>query len=245
MSTPYLPFGRPLPLGARAVPIMLALVAGLPAPAGAQGTTEQRQACTGDALKLCFSSIPNVEKTTACMKAHYAELTPRCRAAFATASPPPAAKEPAKEKVAKVPADKPVLEKPREEKPAGEKPAAQRPAAERTAAGKPAVEKPAKAKVARARPVEPVERRARVARLTEPRARRPAETFVPAPRAPSPRARIETPREEAPAVVALPQREPVVPRLSRPRSNLALLCREGLIDAYTCGNTIPALGLGE
>lgn len=54
----------------------------LPALAVAQGTEEQQQACTPDALKLCSDTIPDIGKTTACMKAHYAQLSPRCQTAF-------------------------------------------------------------------------------------------------------------------------------------------------------------------
>ena len=53
-------------------------LAGLPALA--QGTAEQQEACTPDAVKFCSDTIPDIPKTTLCMKAHAAELTPRCRA---------------------------------------------------------------------------------------------------------------------------------------------------------------------
>jgi hypothetical protein len=49
----------------------------------AQGTPEQRAACTGDAFRLCSSEIPSVAKVTACMKANYSKLSPRCQAQFA------------------------------------------------------------------------------------------------------------------------------------------------------------------
>ncbi|MCX8253503.1 exported protein of unknown function [Beijerinckiaceae bacterium RH AL1] len=66
------------------------LILALAGPASAQGTDEQREACTPDALKLCSDTIPDVAKTTACMKAHEAALSPRCRAVFnepATSAP--------------------------------------------------------------------------------------------------------------------------------------------------------------
>ena len=56
--------------------------AALSAPAFAQGTAEQREACTPDAIKLCSDTIPDIDKTKACMQAHEAELSPRCRAVF-------------------------------------------------------------------------------------------------------------------------------------------------------------------
>lgn len=67
--------------------LVLSATAGLgllimPAAAFAQGTEEQQQACTPDALKLCSDAIPDIGKTTACMKAHYSQLSPRCQTAF-------------------------------------------------------------------------------------------------------------------------------------------------------------------
>lgn len=52
----------------------------------AQGTAEQRAACTPDAMRLCSSEIPDVARVTACMKAKQASLSARCRAMFASAS---------------------------------------------------------------------------------------------------------------------------------------------------------------
>ncbi len=63
----------------------LALVT-VPVAAFAQGTEEQQQACTPDAVKLCSDTIPDIPKTTACMKAHFSQLAPRCQAAFADAT---------------------------------------------------------------------------------------------------------------------------------------------------------------
>jgi hypothetical protein len=49
----------------------------------AQGTSEQRAACMGDAFKYCSGEIPNVARITACMKTNYSNLSPRCQAQFA------------------------------------------------------------------------------------------------------------------------------------------------------------------
>lgn len=69
--------------------------AALALPARAQGTDEQREACTPDAIKLCQDTIPDIPKTTACMKAHEAELSPRCRAVFSdTVTNPQTSDEP-------------------------------------------------------------------------------------------------------------------------------------------------------
>jgi hypothetical protein len=40
---------------------------------------EARQQCTGDALRLCSSEIPNIPAITACIYKHKAELSAGCR----------------------------------------------------------------------------------------------------------------------------------------------------------------------
>lgn len=68
--------------------LLLAAALGLGvAQARAQGTPEQREACTPDALRLCSDTVPDVGRTTACMAAHRAELSPRCRAVFDAGAP--------------------------------------------------------------------------------------------------------------------------------------------------------------
>jgi hypothetical protein len=55
------------------------------APAFAQsGPSEdvQRQACMGDALRLCSSYIPDRGRIRSCMAAQLDRLTPQCRAVF-------------------------------------------------------------------------------------------------------------------------------------------------------------------
>ena len=49
--------------------------------AGAQGTVpvDVQQACTPDAMRLCNDTIPDVAKTTACMKAKHAQVSKECR----------------------------------------------------------------------------------------------------------------------------------------------------------------------
>jgi hypothetical protein len=51
-------------------------------PAAAQGTADQRQACTGDALRLCNQFIPDAVTTGACLARMRASLTPECRVFF-------------------------------------------------------------------------------------------------------------------------------------------------------------------
>ena len=48
----------------------------------AQGTPEQRWACTEDAFKFCGNDIPDVPRITACMIKNIKQLSPVCRAQF-------------------------------------------------------------------------------------------------------------------------------------------------------------------
>ena len=50
--------------------------------AAAQGTADQRQACTGDAMRLCSQFIPDAAKTGACLARMRARLSPECRVFF-------------------------------------------------------------------------------------------------------------------------------------------------------------------
>lgn len=45
-------------------------------------TAEQQQACTPDAMRLCGSFIPDVDRITACMIARKSQLSPECRRFF-------------------------------------------------------------------------------------------------------------------------------------------------------------------
>jgi hypothetical protein len=54
----------------------------VPAPAAAQGTPEQRQACQPDAMRLCSEFVPDVDRITACMVKNRIRLSPACRAVF-------------------------------------------------------------------------------------------------------------------------------------------------------------------
>jgi hypothetical protein len=68
-------------LAAIAAAFGLVLAAGF-APAAAQGTPEQRQACQPDALRLCGEFVPDVDRITACMVKNRIRLSPPCRAVF-------------------------------------------------------------------------------------------------------------------------------------------------------------------
>jgi hypothetical protein len=61
---------------------LLALALVLVAPAAlAQGTPEQRAACTPDVLRLCSADIPDVGRITACLKRERARVSLACRQA--------------------------------------------------------------------------------------------------------------------------------------------------------------------
>lgn len=53
-----------------------------PLAARAASRAEQEHACRRDALRLCANDVPNKARITACMKAHYDQLSPRCQAMF-------------------------------------------------------------------------------------------------------------------------------------------------------------------
>jgi hypothetical protein len=46
----------------------------------ADGTPEQRAACSRDAFQLCAAEIPNVPRITACMRANFSRLSEGCKA---------------------------------------------------------------------------------------------------------------------------------------------------------------------
>ncbi|QWG14423.1 hypothetical protein KMZ29_07060 [Bradyrhizobium sediminis] len=50
-------------------------------------TPEQEQMCTGDAMRLCSSEIPNVDRITACMIRQRALLSEGCKAVFQKETP--------------------------------------------------------------------------------------------------------------------------------------------------------------
>ena len=50
-------------------------------------TLEQQEMCSGDAMRLCSSEIPNVERITACMERKRDELSEGCKAIFEVETP--------------------------------------------------------------------------------------------------------------------------------------------------------------
>jgi hypothetical protein len=69
---------------------LLSVLAGA-VPAAAQGSDEERRACTPDAMRLCREYIPNVDRIIACMVARRAELSPECQAFVKPDEPEPTA----------------------------------------------------------------------------------------------------------------------------------------------------------
>ena len=64
----------------------LVLAAGFAtAPAAAQGTPQQQQACTPDVMRLCNQFIPDVAKISVCMAHNRANISQACRDAFPVA----------------------------------------------------------------------------------------------------------------------------------------------------------------
>ena len=58
----------------------IAALSTIPSTASLAFTAEAQQMCSGDALRLCSSEIPNIPKITACMMKHRADLSAGCRA---------------------------------------------------------------------------------------------------------------------------------------------------------------------
>ncbi|VFU09666.1 conserved hypothetical protein [Methylocella tundrae] len=49
---------------------------------GLEGTPEEREACTPDALNLCQAYIPDAERIKECLIQHVSDLSPACREVF-------------------------------------------------------------------------------------------------------------------------------------------------------------------
>ena len=62
--------------------IAVALLSSLSITSSQAYTSDQQQLCTGDALRLCSSEIPDVGRITACMARQRSALSEGCRAVF-------------------------------------------------------------------------------------------------------------------------------------------------------------------
>jgi hypothetical protein len=47
-------------------------------------TAEQQQLCSDDAMRLCSSEVPDVDRITTCMRRQYAALSKGCKSVFRT-----------------------------------------------------------------------------------------------------------------------------------------------------------------
>jgi len=65
-----------------------ALAAHGPNFAFAQGTDQQREACTPDAFRLCGQFIPDAGRVETCLRNAGPKLSPPCRVVFNPPSPP-------------------------------------------------------------------------------------------------------------------------------------------------------------
>ena len=65
-----------------ALALASALVVSANSAFAAQGTPEQRRACTPDVYRLCAGDIPNVRAITVCLQRQKGNLSPACRAAM-------------------------------------------------------------------------------------------------------------------------------------------------------------------
>jgi hypothetical protein len=70
------PFDRMMKAGALLAGLTFAMAS------GGESRNEQEHACRGDAFRFCARAIPNKKKIEACMKQHYDELSPPCKAMF-------------------------------------------------------------------------------------------------------------------------------------------------------------------
>lgn len=84
--------------------IATAFVFGMLTTASYAHTPEQEQMCTGDAMRLCGTEIPDVGRVTACMIQKKAQLSDGCKAVFRyepTPAPTPVSYKPATTKPSK------------------------------------------------------------------------------------------------------------------------------------------------
>lgn len=82
MRTRFLRFAAVRSRARRASTLGLFLTLFASGAAQAQGTPDQRRACTPDVYRLCAGEIPNVRAITACLRRNKASLSDACRAVF-------------------------------------------------------------------------------------------------------------------------------------------------------------------
>jgi hypothetical protein len=77
--------------------VATALALGMLTTASHAYTFEQQQMCSGDAMRLCSSEIPNVDRITACMERQRDYLSEGCRAVFEVETPAATTEAPARD----------------------------------------------------------------------------------------------------------------------------------------------------
>jgi hypothetical protein len=70
------------------------VISGMLTTVGYAYTLEQQQMCSGDAMRLCSSEIPDVNRITACMERQRDSLSDGCKAVFEVATPSAATESP-------------------------------------------------------------------------------------------------------------------------------------------------------
>jgi hypothetical protein len=68
------------------IAIATALMFGMLTTACHAYSAEQEQLCTGDAMRLCSTEIPDVDRVTTCMIRNRSQLSDGCKSVFAPAS---------------------------------------------------------------------------------------------------------------------------------------------------------------
>ncbi len=67
--------------------LSILLVAFTAAPAMAQGTPQQREACSNDAFRFCDAYVPDAPAVEKCLRANMANLSRACRHEFGATTP--------------------------------------------------------------------------------------------------------------------------------------------------------------
>src|SRR5260370_20589641 len=83
--------------------VATALVLGMLTTASHAYTLEQQEMCSGDAMRLCSSEIPNVERITACMDRQRDSLSEGCKAVVEVYTPAAATESPVNDASAAMP----------------------------------------------------------------------------------------------------------------------------------------------
>ncbi|GLR83602.1 hypothetical protein GCM10007857_03120 [Bradyrhizobium iriomotense] len=68
--------------------LALLSVLATPLPSLAQGTSEERRACTPDVLRLCSAFIPDADDITTCLRQKQRELSDACRQVIGASAKP-------------------------------------------------------------------------------------------------------------------------------------------------------------